>query len=109
MTCGLAEPQIFDPRSLVNISNLVETENLLDIEMQHRMSLNKFVLKSFTYISETQEVIVVTSRRDVIIWRYNASANLAVLWSHEDGIESVAFSTSLNILYNFFKHLKSRY
>lgn len=91
ITANSQNPIVFDPRSGINVSDFVSTDQERFLEANN----GPYGFKNLTYIPETNEVIGLTSRRSLIIWKYNAVAPLTVLPGHADIVECLTFSMHL--------------
>ncbi|KAI8927284.1 quinon protein alcohol dehydrogenase-like superfamily [Entophlyctis helioformis] len=57
-----------------------------------------FAFKYLLFIPETNEVVAVSTRRSVVIWRYNSVAPLTVLPGHADIVECLTFTSKEPLL-----------
>jgi WD40 repeat protein len=85
-------PIVYDPKSGIEITDFVQIQD----ESSNRAWDQ--IYKHFLYVSESDEVIGVTARRMVRIWRYTKGACLTILKDHDDAIESLTFTNKDPIL-----------
>jgi len=83
-------PLIFDPRTGIEVTLFVSTE------FEGKMK-RKATIKHLLYIPESNEVIAVTSKRDIMIFKYDPSAAMTTLHC-ADSVESICFSKSPDCL-----------
>jgi WD40 repeat protein len=84
---------VYDPRTGINVSDFVRTDD----ERFHPKG-GPFGLKSLQYITETSEVIGISSRKSLVVWRYNSAAPITVLPGHGDIVECLSFNPKEPIL-----------
>lgn len=93
VTANSSVPVVYDPRSGINVSDFVRTD-----DDRFHIRGGTFGFKQLLFIPETNEVIGISSRRSLVIWKYNSSAPLTVLPGHSDIVECLTFSiTCFNI------------
>ncbi|KAJ3043664.1 hypothetical protein HDV00_004437 [Rhizophlyctis rosea] len=93
VTAGSTIPIVFDPRSGVNVSDFVSTD---DPRLQHHGATPIF--KHLLFVPETYEVVGITNRRSIIMWRYNQMASVTVLPGHADVVECLTFTSKEPLL-----------
>jgi hypothetical protein len=107
ISANSTEPVIYDPRSGLNVSEFVESP---DATMRLQSSNNNTpnsnqgypakskhpassaVFKQFCYMHDTDEIVGISNRRAIHIWRYETTSPLGVLQGHEDNLECIAYS-----------------
>lgn len=60
------------------------------------MNGQSYAFKSLLFIPEVNEVIGVTNRKSMIVWRYNPNAVINILTGHTDSLECLTFSIKAN-------------
>ncbi|KAH9247138.1 hypothetical protein BASA81_015281 [Batrachochytrium salamandrivorans] len=93
VTANSAIPVIYDPRSGVNVSDFVRADD----ERFHPVG-GSFAFKHLLFIPESNETIGVSTRRSLVIWRYNSVAPVTVLPGHADIVECLTFTSKEPIL-----------
>nr|KAJ3422640.1 hypothetical protein HK105_007194 [Polyrhizophydium stewartii] len=93
VTANSATPVVYDPRSGINVSDFVRTDD----ERFHPPG-GTFSFKYLMYIPENNEVIGISTRRSLVIWRYNSVAPLTVLPGHADIAECLTFTSKEPLL-----------
>lgn len=84
MSANSAQPVVYDPRTLTDISKYLQTR-----PVQHdKDRADQRIQRLFT-IKETGEVLAATSGRQLVIWRYNKHGAAAILRAHTDGVEAL--------------------
>ncbi len=80
------------PESTIGLkTNVLEKQNHNPAaEVSIRSNMNTY--KQFVYIADSHEVIGVTHRRRIKIWRYENTAPLSVLTGNDDALECATFS-----------------
>ncbi|ORZ33212.1 quinon protein alcohol dehydrogenase-like superfamily [Catenaria anguillulae PL171] len=73
ITANSLFPIFLDPRSGVNISDFVKADN----EKVHDKSASLF--KQLHFLPESSEVVAVTARRQMVVWRFNPGAPVTTL------------------------------
>lgn len=86
-----SSPIVFDPRSGINVSDFVRTD---DTEFKNV----SFALKGLLYVPEMSQVVGVTNRRSIVIWKHNPAASVTVLPGHTDVVECLTFTTKEPLL-----------
>ena len=99
ITANSATPIIYDPRSGLNVTDFVSADAERANPTAHSASSTKF--KSFWFIPESNEVVGVTSRRTLTLWRYNPSAAITVLPGHLDVAECLTLSKFKYLLFKY--------
>ncbi|KAJ3305098.1 hypothetical protein HDV03_002025 [Kappamyces sp. JEL0829] len=91
ITANSPFPIVFDPRSGINVSDFVKTDD-------ERLYGSTLRFKNLLYIPETNEVVGISTRRALVFWKYNAVAPLTVLPGHADIVECLTFNAKEPIL-----------
>ncbi|KAJ1338995.1 hypothetical protein BSLG_006134 [Batrachochytrium salamandrivorans] len=97
VTANSAIPVIYDPRSGVNYLYKVSDFVRADDERFHPVG-GSFAFKHLLFIPESNETIGVSTRRSLVIWRYNSVAPVTVLPGHADIVECLTFTSKEPIL-----------
>ncbi|KAI8908490.1 WD40-repeat-containing domain protein [Gorgonomyces haynaldii] len=93
VTANSSIPLVYDPRSGINVSDFVRTDH-----ERYQNTGASFGLKSLLFIPENNEVIAITTRRSILVWKYNAGASLTVLPGHMDIVECLTFTSKEPLL-----------
>ncbi|KAJ3326052.1 hypothetical protein HDV06_002437 [Boothiomyces sp. JEL0866] len=93
VTANSPTPVVYDPRSGINVSDFVRTD-----DERFHVRGGAIGFRNMIFVPETNEVIAITNRRSVVVWRYNAVAPLTVLPGHSDIVECLAFNSKEPIL-----------
>ncbi|KAI9189142.1 hypothetical protein H9P43_000570 [Blastocladiella emersonii ATCC 22665] len=73
ISCNSLFPIFLDPRSGVNISDFVKADN----DKVH--DKNASVFKHLYFLPDTNEVVAITGRRQLVTWRFNPAAPVTTL------------------------------
>ncbi|KAJ3240215.1 hypothetical protein HDU81_004352 [Chytriomyces hyalinus] len=87
ITANSQTPIVFDPRSGINVSDFIGTSSE---EIHQKKNISSF--KQITFVPELNEVVGVTNRRAIVVWKYNPAASITVLSGHSDSIECLTFT-----------------
>ncbi|KAI9199249.1 WD40-repeat-containing domain protein [Polychytrium aggregatum] len=93
ITASSSCPVVFDPRSGINVSDFVSTDN----ELFHQHN-GAFFFRQLLFVPEINEVIGLSNRRSVTTWKYNPVASVTVLSGHTDVVECLALTTKEPLL-----------
>ncbi|KAJ3314131.1 hypothetical protein HDV04_000854 [Boothiomyces sp. JEL0838] len=93
VTANSPAPVVYDPRSGINVSDFVQTD-----DERFHLRGGSIGFRTMIFVPETNEVIAVSNRRSVVVWRYNSVAPLTVLPGHSDIVECLAFNSKEPIL-----------
>ncbi|KAI8810660.1 WD40-repeat-containing domain protein [Cladochytrium replicatum] len=93
ITAMSSVPIVYDPRSGVNVSDFVSTDNAGF--HQHN---GPFCFRQLVFVPDANEVLGITNRRSVAIWRFNPTAPLTVLTGHTDVVETLTFTSKEPLL-----------
>ncbi|OAJ36383.1 hypothetical protein BDEG_20563 [Batrachochytrium dendrobatidis JEL423] len=93
VTANSSIPVVYDPRSGINVSDFVRTDD----ERFHPTG-GTFSFKHLVFIPETNEAIGISTRRSLVIWKYNSVAPLTVLPGHADIVECLTFTSKEPLL-----------
>ncbi|KAJ3086653.1 hypothetical protein HK100_008637, partial [Physocladia obscura] len=101
ITANSSTPIVYDPRSGINVSDFVGSyseESASGTNTQHQKSFAastaaaSSLFKQISFVPELNEVIGITNRRGLIIWKYNPAASITVLTGHSDAVECLTFT-----------------
>ncbi|KAI8901202.1 quinon protein alcohol dehydrogenase-like superfamily [Globomyces pollinis-pini] len=93
VTANSPLPVVYDPRSGINVSDFVRTD-----DERFHVRGGTFGFRNLLYIPETMEVVAISTRRSLVVWKYNSVAPLTVLPGHIDIAECLAFNSKEPIL-----------
>ncbi|KAJ2997848.1 hypothetical protein HDV02_005118 [Globomyces sp. JEL0801] len=93
VTANSPLPVVYDPRSGINVSDFVRTD-----DDRFHVRGGTFGFRNLLYIPETMEVVAISTRRSLVVWKYNSVAPLTVLPGHIDIAECLAFNSKEPIL-----------
>ncbi|KAI8837830.1 WD40-repeat-containing domain protein [Chytridium lagenaria] len=92
ITASSPDPIVYDPRSGINVTDFVSAND----DRIHQTNTT-LCFKHLQFVPEINEVIGITNRRSIVIWKYNPVASVTVLSGHTDVVEKLAFrSDGLN-------------
>ncbi|KAI9091859.1 WD40-repeat-containing domain protein [Phlyctochytrium arcticum] len=94
ITANSVAPIIYDPRSGINVTDFVRTEE----EHYQTKSNSSFTFKQLLFVPEVNEVLASTNRKSIVVWKFNPSAALTVLPGHTDVVESLTFTSKEPLL-----------
>jgi WD40 repeat protein len=80
-------PVIYDPRSGINVTDHVSFDT-----HAYNPKGSLFSFKSLLYVPETNQIIGVTNRKSIVVWKYNQNAAITILNGHTDSVQSLTFS-----------------
>jgi WD40 repeat protein len=89
ISANSSSPVIYDPRSGINVTDHISFDT-----HAYNPKGSPFSFKSLLYVPETNQIIGVTNRKAVVIWKYNQNAAITVLNGHTDSVQSLTFSMS---------------
>ncbi|KAJ3261749.1 hypothetical protein HK103_004700 [Boothiomyces macroporosus] len=87
VTANSPAPVVYDPRSGINVSDFVQTD-----DERFHLRGGSIGFRTMIFVPETNEVIAVSNRRSVVVWRYNSVAPLTVLPGHNSKEPILIFS-----------------
>ncbi|ORY40968.1 WD40 repeat-like protein [Rhizoclosmatium globosum] len=87
ITANSPAPVVFDPRSGINVSEFVGSSSEA---IQQKTNASTF--KQLLFVQELNEVIGITNRRSIIVWKYNPAASITVLSGMTDAVECLTFT-----------------
>ncbi|KAJ3124143.1 hypothetical protein HK098_001370 [Nowakowskiella sp. JEL0407] len=93
ITANSPIPIVYDPRSGVNVSDFVKTDT-----GEFHQTNGPFSFKQLLFVAEVNEVVGITNRRSVTIWKYNPFASCTVLSGHVDVVECLTFTAKEPLL-----------
>ncbi|KAI8611101.1 WD40-repeat-containing domain protein [Chytriomyces sp. MP71] len=87
ITANSHTPIVYDPRSGINVSDFV---GISSDDGHHKTNATSF--KQISFVPELNEVIGITNRRSIVVWKYNPAASITVLSGHSDAVECLTFT-----------------
>ncbi|KAJ3011791.1 UNVERIFIED_CONTAM: hypothetical protein HDU68_001525 [Siphonaria sp. JEL0065] len=87
ITANSPAPVVYDPRSGINVSEFVGSTN-----EAIQQKTNGSTFKNLLFVQELNEVIGITNRKSVVVWKYNPAASITVLSGHTDAVECLTFT-----------------
>jgi WD40 repeat protein len=76
-------PIVYDPRSGINVTDFVGN----DSTSGHSAAMFQLALKHLLFVPEVNEVLGVTNRKAITVWKYNPQAAITTLTGHSDLVE----------------------
>ncbi|KAJ3277023.1 hypothetical protein HDV01_000075 [Terramyces sp. JEL0728] len=93
VTANSPTPIVYDPRSGINVSDFVQTD-----DERFHVRGGAIGFRNMIFVPETNEVIAISNRRSIVVWRYNSVAPLTVLPGHSDIVECLTYNPKEPIL-----------
>ncbi|KAJ3224690.1 hypothetical protein HK099_008075 [Clydaea vesicula] len=94
ISANSSSPIIYDPRSGINVTDFT----CVDEEKFNSQSSTSFWFKQMIYVAETSQVMGLTNKRSLVIWKYNPNAAVTILSGHTDSVECLTFTSKEPVL-----------